>query len=198
MDEKKIFEVDATIDKKTYRWVMTHFHEDSLVLARVFWGLVPFYGLFAAYVLNSTALGLVLFFSGLLMNIAHYFVNPRRYDKIVEGLEKTGENVNHYAFYETYLERTNATGNFKFNYENLSALKEAEDNLIFYAEPNRIIVLPKEKIAAENQEFLRSIIPAANIEAYDKKHRRQKNKIIALLAVMGGSLLLMVWLLMMR
>lgn len=198
MDEKKIFEVDATIDKKTYRWVMTHFHEDSLILARVFWGLMPFYGLFAGYVLNMMVLGLVLFFSGLLMNIAHYILNPRRYDKIVEGLEKTGENVNHYVFYETYLERTNATGNFKFNYENLSALKEAEDNLIFYAEPNRIIVLPKAKIAAENQEFLRSIIPAANIEAYSNKHRRQKNKIIALLAVMGGSLLLMVWLLVIR
>ena len=66
----------------------------------------------------------VLFFSGLLMNIAHYILNPRKYDKVVEGLEKTGENVNHYAFYETYLERTNATGNFKFNYENLSTLNE--------------------------------------------------------------------------
>ncbi|MCQ2515430.1 MAG: YcxB family protein [Saccharofermentans sp.] len=194
MDEKKIFEVDSTLDKKTYRWVMTHFHEDSLILARVFWGVLPFYGVLAGIALRTIILSIILFAVGITLNIMHYLVMPRRYDKIVENFEKTGEHQNHYTFYETYLERTNVTGNYKLNYENLSALKETDDKFILYSEPNRIIVLPKLEIASKDQEFVRGLIPEANAKAYDKKHNSKKSKMIICLTVMGVSTVLLIWL----
>ena len=115
----------------------------------------------------------ILILVGAMINFKYYVLIPRQIDKIVETFEKNGEHKNTYHFYETYVERVNATGNMILKYENLSALRETDSFFAFWSEPNKVIILNKANVSESNYDFLRNLVPADMSAAYEKKFKKR-------------------------
>lgn len=184
MEEKLVFETESILDKKSYRWVMTRYNMKNMIVSRIIFVICPIYGLFLLTSLGGRMLSLaaILILVGAMINFKYYILIPKQIDKIVETFERNGEHKNTYHFYETYVERVNATGNMVIKYENLSALRETDTFFAFWSEPNKIIILNKEKVDESNFEFLRSLVPADMSAAYEKKF---KKKFIVSATVLG-------------
>lgn len=175
MEEKLVFETESILDKKSYRWVMTRYNMKNMIVSRIIFVICPIYGLFLLTSLGGRMLSLaaILILVGAMINFKYYILIPKQIDKIVETFERNGEHKNTYHFYETYVERVNATGNMVIKYENLSALRETDTFFAFWSEPNKIIILNKEKVDESNFEFLRSLVPADMSAAYEKKFKKR-------------------------
>lgn len=171
--EKVMFETDGVVDRAAYRWVMMYFNKKKLILSRINLILCPIYGVLSYFVLHEKMLALILLAGGAAANLLQYIVTPKTLDKVAEVLEKNGENRNHYTFYETYVERTNASGTMIFKYEDLCALRENAAYFAYWSEPNRIIVLNKPVIEEKEQAFLRGLVSGTAAEVYEKKIKKK-------------------------
>lgn len=196
MEEKLMVETDAVLDKASYRWVMTHFNEKNLILGRTLFGLMPVYGLGILLTCGEDLrwLAIVLIAMSIILNYRHYIAGPKRFDAMVETLEKNHENENHYRFYETYVERTNATGNLIVKYENFSALRENDALFVFWAEPGRIVLLNKKAVEEKDYDFLRGLVPEENAKGYEKKAQKKRIVEYLLLTVLVFGMMGMVYL----
>jgi len=176
MEDKLVFETESIIDKESYSWVMTKFNKKNMIISRIIFAICPIYGIYLLVTFGTRMLGMavILLAVGLLINLKTYILVPKQLAKIVESFERTGELKNEYRFYETYVERTNATGNAITKYENLSALRENDKIFAFWSEPNKVIILQKDKIDESNYDFLRSIVPADMAAVYDKKVKKKR------------------------
>lgn len=172
-EEKLIFETNSILDKESYQWVMTRYNMKNMVVSRIIFVLCPLYGIFLLTTLGGRMLSLaaILILVGAMINFRYYVIRPKQINKILETFERNGERQNTYHFYETYVERVNATGNMIIKYENLSALRETVTFFAFWSEPNKVIILNKEKVSEDNYEFLRSLVPADMSAAYEKKFK---------------------------
>lgn len=176
MEEKLIFETEATIDKESYSWVMTKFNKKNMIISRIIFAICPLYGIFLLIVMGNRMLSLaaILIIVGFIVNLKTYVLVPRQLGKIVETFEQNGEHKNNYRFYETYVERTNATGNMITKYENLSALRENDKIFVFWSEPNKVIILNKDKVDESNYDFLRNLVPADMSAVYEKRFKKKR------------------------
>ena len=174
-EEKLVFETESILDKKSYRWVMTRYNMKNMIVSRIIFVICPIYGIFLLSSFGGRMLGMAatLILVGAMVNIKYYILLPKQIDKIVETFERNGEHKNTYHFYETYVERVNATGNMVLKYENLSALRETDTFFAFWSEPNKVIILKKENVSESNYVFLRSIVPADMSMAYEKKFKKR-------------------------
>lgn len=174
-EEKLVFETESILDKKSYRWVMTRYNMKNMIVSRIIFVICPIYGIFllTSFGGRMLSLAVILILVGAMVNFKYYVLIPKQIDKIVETYERSGEHKNTYHFYETYVERENATGNMILKYENLSALRETESFFAFWSEPNKVIILPKENMPESNYDFLRSIVPANMSAAYEKKFKKR-------------------------
>ena len=193
VEEKLVFETESILDKKSYRWVMTRYNMKNMIVSRIIFVICPIYGLFLLTSLGGRMLSLaaILILVGVMINFKYYILIPKQIDKIVETFERNGEHKNTYHFYETYVERVNATGNMVIKYENLSALRETDSFLAFWSEPNKIIILNKEKVDESNFEFLRSLVPADMSAAYEKKFKKRFIVSTTVLGIMVMGLIAM-------
>lgn len=191
MNEQLKFETDMTLDYTSYSWAMYYLNSGNLYLARIIYALLPIYGACVWFLFGRELMGLsaVMIVLGVLINGYHYFILPKRIKKIIAMFEKNEEHKNHYQFFETYVERTNATGNQIVKYENLCALRENDAYFAFWAEPNKIIILDKKNIEENQQEFLRGIVSKSMSDKYEKKFRTRRVVEIALILFMIGYLL---------
>lgn len=174
-EEKLVFETESILDKKSYRWVMTRYNMKNMIISRIIFVICPVYGIFLLTSFGGRMLSLaaILILVGAMVNFKYYILIPKQIDKIVETFEKNGEHKNAYHFYETYVERENATGNMIIKYENLSALRETDTFFAFWSEPNKVIILNKENISESHYDFLRNIVPADMSEAYERKFKKR-------------------------
>lgn len=172
-EEKLIFETNSILDKESYQWVMTRYNMKNMVVSRIIFVLCPLYGIFLLTTWGGRMLSLaaILILVGAMINFRYYVIIPKQINKIVETFERNGEHQNTYHFYETYVERVNATGNMIIKYENLSALRETDTFFAFWSEPNKVIILNKERVSEDNYEFLRNLVPADMSAVYEKKFK---------------------------
>ncbi len=193
MEEKLVFETESILDKKSYRWVMTRYNMKNMIVSRIIFVICPIYGLFLLTSLGGRMLSLaaILILVGAMINFKYYILIPKQIDKIVETFERNGEHKNTYHFYETYVERVNATGNMVTKYENLSALRETDTFFAFWSEPNKIIILNKEKVDESNFEFLRSLVPADMSATYEKRFKKRFIVSATVLGIMVMGLIAM-------
>lgn len=185
VEEKIIMETDSVLDKASYRWIMTSFNKKNMILGRVLLALLPLYGLGMLLVCGQDTkwIAILLIAVSVMLGIKLYVIMPKKYDAVVEAYEKSHENENHYKFYETYVERTNVTGNLVMQYESFRVLRETESLFMFWTETNKLILLQKKNVPEEQYEFLRGLVSPEKAAAYEKKVAKKRAVQLILLAV---------------